>query len=49
MSNKKKMTELIKEFINTYCEKCDAYVICGGECVGCKDFDKFIKENKNGE
>lgn len=38
--------ELVNEFIATYCIHCDAYVICGGECAGCKDFDNFLKEKE---
>ena len=37
--------ELIKEFQDTVCPKCDSYIFCGGECQ-CVDFEKFIK-NKN--
>ena len=44
MSKKKITKELIKEFIEKYCNNCDAYVICGGECAGCKDFEKFREE-----
>ena len=40
------MKELIKEFIKTYCPKCNGYAFCGGEIVGCVQFKKFLKEKE---
>lgn len=43
----KKMRELVKEFQEKYCTKCDSYFFCGGEVVPCKHFEKFRKEKEN--
>lgn len=34
--------ELIKEFQETVCPKCNGYAFCGGECM-CVHFEKFIE------
>ena len=44
--NKKSMKELVKEFQEKYCKDCKSYAFCGGECVLCVHFEKFLKENK---
>lgn len=45
-TKEKKITkELVNEFIQKYCMHCDAYVICGGEVAGCKDWNNFLKNN----
>lgn len=40
--SKKITKELIKEFQETVCPKCNGYVFCGGECM-CVHFEKFIE------
>lgn len=38
------LKELIKEFTDKQCAKCNSYVVCGGEVSLCKHFEKFLKE-----
>ena len=46
MSKKKITKELAKEFIEKECKHCDAYIICGGELAGCKDWEKFLNDKE---
>jgi radical SAM protein with 4Fe4S-binding SPASM domain len=42
----KKLSDIIKEFVEKHCPNCNAYFVCGGEVGGCKDFEKFRKERE---
>ena len=41
------ISELVKEFTQSHCSKCNSYFFCGGEMVlSCKEFNKFLSEKE---
>lgn len=44
--SKKSIKELIKEFQETVCKTCKSYIFCGGECIPCVEYAKFLKEKE---
>lgn len=40
----KDITNLIEEFTEKHCSKCESYDFCGGLILSCKEFDKFLEE-----
>lgn len=44
--DRKKLKQIIEEFISTQCIKCRSYFVCGGEVSLCSDFEKYIKDKE---